>query len=248
MTDLAWRMHTKVAKQRRMKWTFKINLLQNLKHLCKTLAWLNNRNQGQELSKMCSFFFFFCYPSLNNFFSYSYKNHKNKQNVVKALMKRTVILRGWEMYYSCQRTVRRLLFGWFCLAADHNSTSLATPVAPVSSTLQSGHDKLMGHSLAVLGQTQETHEVDETSGKVQLAAKLAGCIVIGERVVVIVKSFTWKEQETMVNNSYWKQHGMVYQTCPINKSNHFCACKQLSLLIMLMKSTSGCVFVGLSVS
>lgn len=42
MTDLAWRMHTKVAKQQKMKSTLKMYLLQILKHLCKPLAWLNN--------------------------------------------------------------------------------------------------------------------------------------------------------------------------------------------------------------
>ena len=62
----------------------------------------------------------------------------------------------------------------------------------------------MGHSLAILGQAQEAHEVDETSGKVQLAAKLAGCIVIGKRVVVVMKSLTCKTQETEMNSSYKK--------------------------------------------
>lgn len=96
--------------------------------------------------------------------------------------------------YSCQRTVRRLLFNSFCLEADRDLTILATPVAAVTSALYSGHDHLVGHSLAVLGQAQEAHEVDETSGKVQLAAKLTGCIIIGECVVVIVKSFTYSAE------------------------------------------------------
>lgn len=71
-------------------------------------------------------------------------------------------------------------------------------MASVSCALYSGLDRLAGHSLAILGQAQEAHEVDETSGKVQLAAKLAGCIVIWERVVIVVKSFTCKVQETRV--------------------------------------------------
>lgn len=98
--------------------------------------------------------------------------------------------------YSCQRTVKRLLFDFLCLEADHTLLILATPVTPISSALHSGHDHFMGHSLAVLGQAQETHQVDETSGKVQLAAKLTGCIVIRECVVVIMISFSCKEQET----------------------------------------------------
>lgn len=157
------------------------------------MTWLNNRNQGQELSKNVFFFSFFFKSILNNLFSYSYKNHKNKQNVVKALMKLTFIHTGWEMY-SCQRLWSfffSVVLLWSC---DHNSTILATPVASISGALYSGRDHLVGHSLAVLGQAQETHEVDETSGKVQLAAKLAGCIVIGERVVVVVKSLTCRKR------------------------------------------------------
>lgn len=76
--------------------------------------------------------------------------------------------------------MKLLLFGCFALKLTHNSTILATPVASVSSALHSGQDQLVGHSLAVLGQADQAHKVDETSGKVQLAAKLAGCIVIGE--------------------------------------------------------------------
>lgn len=67
-------------------------------------------------------------------------------------------------------------------------------MASVSCALYSGLDRLAGHSLAILGQAQEAHEVDETSGKVQLAAKLAGCIVIWERVVIVVKSFTYSAE------------------------------------------------------
>lgn len=63
-------------------------------------------------------------------------------------------------------------------------------MAAVSGALYPGHDGLVGHSLAVRGQAQQAHEVDETSGEVQLAAKLAGRIVIGERVVVVVESLT----------------------------------------------------------
>ena len=75
-------------------------------------------------------------------------------------------------------------------------------MASVAGALYSGEDRLVGHSLAVLGQAQEAHEVDETRGNVQLAAKLAGCIVKGERVVVVVESLTCEEAETVVNNTY----------------------------------------------
>lgn len=89
---------------------------------------------------------------------------------------------------------------------------LTTPVAPVSSALHPGQDHLRGHFLAVLGQAQEAHEVDETSGKVQLAAKLTGRIVKGERVVVVVKSFSCKKQQTVVNKPDYKQSDKMCQT------------------------------------
>lgn len=72
---------------------------------------------------------------------------------------------------------------------------LATPVASVSGALYSAHDDLTGHFLAVRCQAQKAHEVNETSSNVQLAAKLAGCIVIGEAVVIIVESLTCKVQK-----------------------------------------------------
>lgn len=89
-------------------------------------------------------------------------------------------------------------------------------MASVSGALYSGHDHLVGHPLAVLGQAHETHEVDETSGKVQLAAKLAGCIVIGERVVVVVKSLTCKrdiEEQFVLKTA---QTENIYLTCHMN--------------------------------
>lgn len=99
-------------------------------------------------------------------------------------------------------------FRLFCLKTDHNATILTIPVASISSALYSGHDQLVGHSLAVLRQAEVTHEVDETSGKVQLATKLAGCIVIGERVVIIVESLTCKVRKTTVNKSNLKLETM----------------------------------------
>lgn len=93
----------------------------------------------------------------------------------------------------------------FVLKLAHNSRDLATPMASISSALYSGHDQLVGHSLAVLCEAQAAHEVDETSGRVQLATQLAGCIVIWERVVIVVESFTCKAQKTLVNKQTKKQ-------------------------------------------
>lgn len=63
-------------------------------------------------------------------------------------------------------------------------------MASVSSALYPRQDNLAGHLLAVLGQAQEAHEVDEAGGEVQLAAVLAGGVVVRESVVVVVKSLT----------------------------------------------------------
>lgn len=73
-------------------------------------------------------------------------------------------------------------------------SGLATAVAPVARALYSGLHRLAGDPLAVLGQTQPAHEVDEAGGEVQLAAKLAGSVVVGEGVVVVVESFTWTQK------------------------------------------------------
>lgn len=64
-------------------------------------------------------------------------------------------------------------------------------MASVSGALYPGQDHLAGHPLAVLGQAQEAHEVDEAGGEVQLAAVLAGGVVVRERMVVVVKSLAW---------------------------------------------------------
>lgn len=69
---------------------------------------------------------------------------------------------------------------------------LAAPVAAVSGALDSSEDRLSGHALGVAGQAQETHEVDETGGQIELPAVLTGGVVEGERMVVIMEAFTWE--------------------------------------------------------
>lgn len=101
--------------------------------------------------------------------------------------------------------MKLLLFGCFASKPTTTPTSLATPVASVSGALYPGQDHLVGHSLAVFGQAQVAHQVDEASGKVHLAAKLAGSIVIGERVVIIVESLTCNVQETSGQHIILKQ-------------------------------------------
>lgn len=77
----------------------------------------------------------------------------------------------------------------------HERADLATAVAPVSSALCPGQDGLAGHPLAFRRQAQVAHEVDEARGQVQLAAELAGGVVVRKRVVVVVESFAWKKEQ-----------------------------------------------------
>lgn len=77
----------------------------------------------------------------------------------------------------------------------HERADLATAVAPVSSALCPGQDDLAGHPLAVRRQAQVAHDVDEARGQVQLAAELAGRVVVRKRVVVVVEPFAWKKEQ-----------------------------------------------------
>lgn len=82
----------------------------------------------------------------------------------------------------------------------------ATFVAAVARSLHAGGDRFFHHPPAVFGQAQEAHQVYEGGGEIELAAKLAGGVVEGERVVVVVKAFPWKTSAFI-------------QTChPISKS------------------------------
>lgn len=60
-------------------------------------------------------------------------------------------------------------------------------MAPITGALYPAVDQLTGHSLWVGRQAQEAHQVDETGGEVHFAAELAGRIVVGKCVVVIVE-------------------------------------------------------------
>lgn len=95
---------------------------------------------------------------------------------------------------SCQSAVSHLLLKWtlsvLCFILPI-FIFLATAVASVSSALYPGQDHLTGHPLAVLGQAQEAHKVDEAGSEVQLAAVLTGGVVVRERMVVVVKSLAW---------------------------------------------------------
>lgn len=101
--------------------------------------------------------------------------------MIKALTELTFVIREWKMSKDCGAA--------FSFTYEHKRAELATAVAPVSSALCPGQDGLAGHPLAVRRQAQVAHEVDETRGQVQLAAKLTGCIVVRKRMVVVVESF-----------------------------------------------------------
>ena len=68
------------------------------------------------------------------------------------------------------------LLDWFCfgdfLRLGENLLATPVPGASVPSALSPGQHYFRGHSLAVLCQAEETHQVDETGGQVQFAAKL----------------------------------------------------------------------------
>ena len=62
-------------------------------------------------------------------------------------------------------------------------------MAAVARSLHAGKDHFFGNLLAIRGQTQEAHEVNEGSGEIELVAKLTAGIVKGECVVVVVVAF-----------------------------------------------------------
>lgn len=62
-------------------------------------------------------------------------------------------------------------------------------MAAVSGALSSSEHDLSGHALGLSGQTQETHQVNETGGQIDFAAELAGGVVKGKRVVVVMEAF-----------------------------------------------------------
>lgn len=65
----------------------------------------------------------------------------------------------------------------------------ATLVAAVACSLYASSNRFLQHPLAVLGQTQEAHGVYKGGGEIELAAELAGGVVEGECVMVVVEAF-----------------------------------------------------------
>lgn len=65
----------------------------------------------------------------------------------------------------------------------------------VSGALNPCHHHLFRHTLALTRQTQKKHEVNEAGGQVDLAAVLAGGVVVWKRVVVIMEALTLKKKQ-----------------------------------------------------
>lgn len=72
----------------------------------------------------------------------------------------------------------------------------ATFSAAIPCSLLACKYQLLWYALTVRGQTQEAHEVYEGSGEIEPAAELAGGVVEGECVVVVVEAFAWKPTKT----------------------------------------------------
>lgn len=71
-------------------------------------------------------------------------------------------------------------------------------MAAVPGALRPRQDHLAGHHLAVGRQAQVAHEVDEAGGQVQLAAELAGGVVVGEGMVVIVEALACRKSKERI--------------------------------------------------
>lgn len=74
-----------------------------------------------------------------------------------------------------------------CVKGSRNSATLVTSI---SSPHFPSQDHLLGDLLAIAGQPQEAHEVNEGCGWVEAPAKLTGGVIIGEGVVVVVEAFS----------------------------------------------------------
>lgn len=68
------------------------------------------------------------------------------------------------------------------------SPSYSATFAAISRSLNASSDQVFGNLFSVSGQTEEAHKVDEGSGEVDLAAKLACGVVKGKCVMVVVEA------------------------------------------------------------
>lgn len=73
----------------------------------------------------------------------------------------------------------------------------ASLVATITSPTYPGPERFFRYALTIAGQAKFTHEIDETCCDVPTPAILTGCIIIGERMVVVVETFTWRQKEKL---------------------------------------------------
>lgn len=66
----------------------------------------------------------------------------------------------------------------------------ATFVAAITRSLYTSSYRFLLNPLAVLGQAQKAHGIDEGGGEVELTAKFTGGIVEGECVMVVMEAFS----------------------------------------------------------
>lgn len=78
-----------------------------------------------------------------------------------------------------------------CREKRHSSS------AAISSPFLARLDHLLRSLLSVGDQPQPEHEVNEPGGGVELQAQLAGGVVKGEGVVVVVETLTWETEREL---------------------------------------------------
>ncbi len=78
-----------------------------------------------------------------------------------------------------------------CLFFSYVLNKSTTFVAAITGALSAGYDGLTSYPPAILGQSKEAHEIYKRLGQIQLTAKLTCSVIMGECVMIVVKSFTW---------------------------------------------------------
>lgn len=97
----------------------------------------------------------------------------------------------------------------------------ASLVAPVPSPNFPCQDRCLAYFLAVACQAEVAHEVNETCCEVPPPAVLAGGVVEGERVMVVVEAFPWGQKERERNVQEQAELGAA-AAFPPQRANSLC--------------------------
>lgn len=102
---------------------------------------------------------------------------------------RSIFIAHYEML---QMLLYMLVYNFFvCLFVFWYVLNKSTTfVAAITGAFNTGHDGLTSYPPAILGQSKEAHEIYKCFGHVQPTAKLTCSIIMGECVMIVVKSFT----------------------------------------------------------